>query len=56
VAFSLHPQELTQDEIAALLQPAVSRQSVTKTLDSANWDALRAAIGVFEATSWDEVV
>jgi hypothetical protein len=56
VAFSLHPQELTQDEIAALLRPAVSRQSVTKTLDSANWDALRAAIGVFEATSWDEVV
>jgi len=56
VAVSLHPRDPRQDEIAALLKPPVSRQAVTKTLESANWYAIKAAIRVFEETRWDEVI
>lgn len=56
VARALDPKELKQEEIAESLSSAVSRQAVTKALDSANWVAVRAAIRVFEKTDWSLVL
>ena len=52
VCLAITPGEQTQEEIAETLVPAVSRQAVTKALDSANWHSIRAAIRQFETTDW----
>lgn len=56
VLLALDPAELTQDEMAASLQPVVSRQAVSKVLRGAHWAVLERAIHQFEHTAWEEVL
>jgi len=55
VCMAVRPHEPTQEEIAEALDPPVSRQNVTKALDSAHWVSIRSAIRQFEATNWASI-
>lgn len=50
---ALDPQEPTQQQIAGRIQPPVTQQSVAHSLAGAHWNALHAAVRVFEQESWD---
>ncbi|MGF1543602.1 MAG: hypothetical protein ACFB00_03715 [Parvularculaceae bacterium] len=52
VALAAHPSAPTHEVIAEKL--GVSRQSVSKTLDSAHWRALESAIDAFENVEWGD--
>ncbi len=52
VCIAVKPEEPTQEAIAEILDPPVSRQAVTKALDGANWHSVRSAIRQFETTDW----
>lgn len=56
VCVAVDPQEPTHEEIAEGLNPAVSKQSVTKSLNGANWHAVREAIHQFEKMAWETVL
>jgi len=56
VCVALDPSEPDQDEIAKALKPAVSKQAVAKALNGASWYALREAVRLFEATSWNSIL
>jgi hypothetical protein len=45
----------THEAIAASLVPAITKQSVTNTLASANWRTLLEPIRMFEATDWQRL-
>ena len=47
----MHPDD-THEDIAARLDPPVSKQAVTAALAGANWRGLLEALKVFETTDW----
>lgn len=53
ITFAADPEEPTHEEIAEKLTPAVTKQAVTKILNSANWHSLRKVINQFEKMNWD---
>lgn len=53
ITFAVDPEEPTHEEIAGKLTPAVTKQAVTKILNSANWHSLREVINQFEKMNWD---
>ncbi|MBC8183297.1 hypothetical protein H8E88_19500 [candidate division KSB1 bacterium] len=56
VCLAVEPKEPTHEEIAQRLNPTVSKQTVTKVLNSANWYVIREAIHQFEKTVWESVI
>ena len=56
VCSAVHPREAKQEDIAETLDPPISRQAVTKALDGADWNAVRASIRQFEATDWSALI
>jgi len=56
VACAILPENLTHEEIARKLDPPVSKQTVSKVLRSARWNALERAVIQFEETVWARVV
>lgn len=52
VCIAVNPREPKQEDIAEMLAPPISRQAVTKALDGADWNSVRATIRQFEATDW----
>jgi hypothetical protein len=56
VCAAVDPKEPTHEEIAQRLNPSVSKQAVTKVLNSANWYVIREAILRFEKTAWESTL
>ncbi len=56
VCIAIDPREPTHEEIAQSLSPTVSKQAVTKVLNSANWYVIREAIHLFEKTAWESIL
>ncbi len=56
VSLAISPFEPRHEDIAKQLRPSVSKQLVTKTLQSANWNSLKLAIDQFQKTSWQTFV
>jgi hypothetical protein len=58
VTIALKPgkREPTHEEIALKLTPRVSKQAVTKALNSANWHAIRECVQQFESSRWDSIL
>ena len=52
VSLALHPDDLTHEQIARRMQPAITKQTVTKALESAGWPMLRSVVRQFERTAW----
>lgn len=50
------PAEPDYDTIARKLRPAISKQAVAKGMNAARWHAIRKAVHLFEATSWNTVL
>lgn len=50
VSLAIVPEEPTHQEIARSLLPAISKQAVSKALQSANWYVIRESIHLFEQT------
>ena len=55
VRLALHPDEPLHEEMAARLDPPVSKQTVTKTLVGADWNSLLEAVRLFETTGWEKL-
>lgn len=53
---ALHPAGLTHEQIRSQLHRNVSRQTVTKSLQSLHWAVLRDALETFEATDWPDLL
>jgi len=56
VCVAVNPGDPTHEEIAERLKPAVSKQTVTKSLNSANWHVIREVIVRFEKSPWESIV
>jgi len=54
VVAALSPNEPTHEQIAHSLSPAISRQSVSKSLESADWPAVQQCLVQFEQTALSE--
>lgn len=52
VRWALLPEGLSQAAIGARLNPRISHQAVSKSLDGARWQALEAGLRSFEAVEW----
>ncbi|NBD38439.1 MAG: hypothetical protein GVY10_07720 [Verrucomicrobia bacterium] len=53
---ALHPASLTHEQIRLRLDRTVSRQTVTKSLQSLHWPVLRDALETFETTDWTDLL
>jgi hypothetical protein len=52
VLAALLAEDATHEALSRTLSPPVSKQTVSKTLNSANWHVISDAIAVFEKTEW----
>ncbi|MCR9201810.1 MAG: hypothetical protein NXI04_24455 [Planctomycetaceae bacterium] len=52
VVAALSPTEPTHEQIAQSLPPAISRLSVSKSLESADWPAVQQCLVQFEPAAW----
>lgn len=50
----LHPEGITQAEIAQRLDPPVTQQAVAKTMQNAGWYGLQDALDRFESETWTQ--
>jgi len=53
VRLAIANQDSTHEEIAAMLNPPISKQAATKSLSGANWYAIEEALHCFEQTCWN---
>lgn len=56
VRAAVSPVEPGSEAIGRSLKPAVSKQAVSKGLNSANWHVIREAIRAFEQTPWGDIL
>jgi hypothetical protein len=56
VCAALHPSAPSHEAIALSLKRPVSKQTVTKSLDGANWYVLREALQLFERAPWQSLL
>jgi len=52
VLAALLAEDATHEALSRSLSPPVSKQAVSKILNSANWHVVSDAIAVFEKTDW----
>lgn len=56
VSLGLIHSDDTHEDLAARLEPPVSKQAVTAALGGANWRGLQEALRVFETTDWKTIL
>lgn len=56
VCTAIDPKEPDYERVGRLLKPAVSKQTVAKSLRGASWYVVRQAIHEFEETPWETVL
>jgi hypothetical protein len=54
VSLALHPDRLSQDQLANRVSPPVDRQVVSKTLRRARFHSIESAVNQFELESWSK--